>query len=30
MQNGKLSIKMDTRRQAVGTPGASLQAGSLG
>ena len=30
MQNGKLSIKQDTRRQAAGTPGASLQAGSLG
>jgi putative ABC transport system ATP-binding protein len=29
MQNGKLSIKQDTRRQAAATPG-GLQAGSLG
>jgi putative ABC transport system ATP-binding protein len=30
MKNGKLSIKQDTRKQAAGTPGAGLQAGSLG
>ena len=30
MKNGKLSIKQDTRKQAAGTPGAGLQAGTLG